>query len=460
MPFGSIPEGQIIRRGDPDYERVRVAMVWNALTPDRYPDLIIRVRNESDVVKAIGIARSQNLKVSVRGGGHSWCGLPLRNGGMLIDLSRLDRVAVEPLSRTAIIEPCVANRRLLQQLEPHGLTFPAGHCPSVNASGFLLSGGIGWNAGFWGPACKNVLAIEMVTAEGRPVRASPTENEDLFWAARGGGPGLCAVATRFRLRLYDLPRRMLSSTYYCSLSRLREVSEGITELLPSLRRFVELSIVLLSAPAELADQCASFGGKLCMVSATAFADTTAESVAALGQLETCPALRDCLAKSCAVATPFETLFDISGRMWPEGHRYLVEAKWSQSPLPEILLALSDHFVDAPSAKTVVLLALYPGWADGIPDFDAAFSKVARAYGGPWTIWQDEADDEANRAWHRKTVALLRPFTVGNYIGETDIVELPSRVPGCFSPAHWHRLQEIRAKHDPDQLFHGFAGGIG
>jgi FAD/FMN-containing dehydrogenase len=453
-------DGEITRRGDPDYERVRAAMVWNALKPERRPDLIVRVRNEHDVVKAIGFARSQGLKVAIRGGGHSWCGLPLREGGMLIDLSDLTAVAVDPGSRTAAIEPCVANCDLIEQLKPHGLAFPVGHCPSVKASGFLLSGGIGWNAGCWGPACQSVTAIDMVTAEGRLIRASATEHQDLFWAARGGGPGTVAVATRYYLKLHDLPRSILSSTYYCDLGQLREALEGLTELLPRLPRFVEISIFLMSAPRELAPQCASSGGKLCMVSATAFGDTEAEAAAALGALETCSALRDCLAKSIAVATPFRTLFDISGRMWPENHRYLADVLWSSSPPAEILLSLSEHFVQTPSAKTVVLFALYPGWAGGAPDFDAAFSKVGRAYGGPWTIWQHDADDAANHTWHRQAVALLQPFTEGHYIGETDIAQAPSRVPGCFAPSHWRRLQELRAKHDPDQLFQGFFGGIG
>jgi FAD/FMN-containing dehydrogenase len=451
-------DGEIIRRGDPDYERVRGAMVWNALKPDRRPDLIVRVGSQNDVVKAIDFARSRRLKVSIRGGGHSWCGLPLRGGGMLIDLSQLDAAAVDPASRTAAIEPCISNRDLIEQLEPHGLAFPVGHCPGVKASGFLLSGGIGWNSGYWGPACESVTAIDMVTAGGQLIRASATENQDLFWAARGGGPGAAAVAIRYHLQLHYLPRGILTSTYYCALARLREAMEELTELLPRLARFVEISVFLVSAPRELASQCAASGGKLCMLSATAFGDTEAQAAAALAPLETCPALRDCLSKSLAVATPFKTLFDTSGQMWPEDHRYLVEALWSQSRPCDILPSLGEHIAQAPSAKTVVLFALYPGWADGNPGFDAAFSKVARVYGGPWTIWRDQADDEANRAWHQRAVALLQPFTQGHYIGETDIAEAPSRAPACFVSSHWRRLQELRAKHDPDQLFHGFFDG--
>ncbi|HEX5845376.1 MAG TPA: FAD-dependent oxidoreductase [Rhodoplanes sp.] len=120
-------------------------VLWNELKPQRSPELIVRVKSAGDVAAAIDFARANAMKVGVRGG-HSWCGLPLRVGGLLIDLSALDRISVDPANRTASVEPHLSNREVIRALAPHGLAFPMGHCPTVKASGFLLSGGIGWNS--------------------------------------------------------------------------------------------------------------------------------------------------------------------------------------------------------------------------------------------------------------------------------------------------------------------------
>jgi FAD/FMN-containing dehydrogenase len=132
----------------------------------------------------------------VRGGGHSWCGTPLRDGGMLIDLARLKEVIVHPRTRTAMVQPVVSGRELSHRLAAHGLAFPYGHCSTVPLSGFVLSGGFGWNMGSWGPACFSLEAIDVVTAAGQLVRATEDQHADLLWAARGAGAGFFGVVTR------------------------------------------------------------------------------------------------------------------------------------------------------------------------------------------------------------------------------------------------------------------------
>ena len=207
-----------MERDNRDYRPVRETN-WNQLRPERYPDVIVQVANDRDVVEAIKFARENELKVAVRGGGHAWCGTPLRNGGILIDLSRLSEVKIDSAARTAAIQPFISNRDLMRVLEPHRLAFPVGHCPQVKASGYLLSGGIAWNGSQWGHACLSVTAVEMVTAEGRLITANAEQNQDLFWAARGAGAGMFAVATRFHLKLYLRPQaiffeRLLLSAEY------------------------------------------------------------------------------------------------------------------------------------------------------------------------------------------------------------------------------------------------------
>ena len=164
-------DGSVVWRGDEDYEPTRRSMLWNGWKPSRFPELIARAVSEEDVVAAVKFARSRRLKIAVRAGGHSWCGSPLREGGMLIDLSQLCELSVDSASRTAALQPGVTSRELASTLAEHELAFPVGHCGHVGLSGFLLSGGLGWNWGAWGPACLSIRGLEVVTADGRLISA-------------------------------------------------------------------------------------------------------------------------------------------------------------------------------------------------------------------------------------------------------------------------------------------------
>jgi FAD binding domain len=257
-------------------------------------------------------ADANHQRVVARGGGHSWCGLAVRSGGMLIDLARLNKVTFEPGLMRATVQPFVSNRDVIAHLEPHGLAFPTGHCPQVKLSGYLLSGGIGWNSGFWGPACHSVEAIDVVTAKGELVRVSDYSHPELFWAARGGGAGFPGIAVCYHLRLYRMPETICESS----------------------------------------------------------------------------------------------------------------------------------------------------WDNGVPGAtDTAFSMTGKAYGGLWTMWSDSADDIANCQWHDKMMSILKPFAIGHYLGETDIVEDPGLAAKCFAKSHWLQLQRVRSELDPNGLFQGFEGGL-
>ncbi len=238
--------GEVVTANDPDFASVRSALVWNKIKPDRSPDVIVRVTDEHDVVEAVNFARENGLKVVSRGGGHTWCGLAVRQGGMTIDLSALSESRIDETSRTAVIQPVISNRELARRLGEHGLAFPIGHCPTVKAGGYLLNGGMSWNMGHWGPACLSVLAVEFVTADGKLIKASATEHQDLYWAARGCGPGMFAVATRFHLKCYPLPRAIATSNYFFSLNDLKEAVDEVVALGRKMPDKVELSIFLIN----------------------------------------------------------------------------------------------------------------------------------------------------------------------------------------------------------------------
>ncbi|HXL27425.1 MAG TPA: FAD-binding oxidoreductase [Chthoniobacterales bacterium] len=451
--------GKVIVRDHPDY-RGAWEHNWNQLRPERYPDIIVQVSSELDVVEAVKFAYEAGLKVAVRGGGHAWCGTPFRKGGMLIDLSELANVKIDPVARTAAIEPIISNRDMMRKLEPYELAFPVGHCPQVKASGYLLSGGIGWNASQWGHATLSVTGMEMVTAEGQLITANAEQNAELFWAARGAGAGMFAVVTRFHLKLYSRPKAIHTSTYYYPLSKVREAAEWFSDTAETMPRNVEMTLFFVSAPPNLVDRCKSDGGRICMITATVFANTKDESTQVLDVFEKCPHDVNCLEKIVATPATFEDLFSLSGSMWPELVRAKVESLWSNSRPSDILVALRDHFKEAPSTKTLILFALYPGWANGVAAHaDLAYSQAARVYGGPWTMWDDASDDVSNIEWHRRCCEILKPFATGRYLGESDIVDDRSRAEEAFSASNWQRLKQLKAKYDPEDLFHGFFGGL-
>lgn len=451
--------GTVVTRSDPQFASVRAAMVWNEIKPDRSPDVIVTVEDDNDVVEAINFARENRLKVVVHGGGHTWCGLAVRNGGMTIDLSKLNQSTIDKASRTAIIQPVISNRELAHRLGEYDLAFPIGHCPTVKASGYLLNGGMSWNMSEWGPACLSVTAVECVTADGKKITASAAEHPDLYWAARGCGPGMFAVATRFHLKCYPLPKAMMASTYFYSLDILREVVEEVTELGWKMPSIVELSIFLLKAPPELADQCKQTNGKVCMVTAVAFAHTREEGIEALAVLERGAIAKKSLAKTLNETTSFEKLSDNAGNAWPENHRNLCENQCSKAKPVDILLAMRDKIIDAPSPKSVIVFCQSTGQHNLLePHAEIALSMDAQSYGGSWAIWEKAEDDAINMKWQDEVIALIKPFTNTHYIGETDILQDNARVKESYTQEKWKKLEEIRAKYDPEGLFFGYVGG--
>ncbi len=453
-------KGTITTVMDLNFNAVKAAMVWNEVKPSRSPDVIVTVKNVDDIVEAVHFARENKLQIAVHGGGHTWCGLAIRQGGMTIDLSELTESVIDKDSRTAIIQPVISNQELAKRLGQHDLAFPIGHCPTVKASGYLLSGGMSWNLSHWGPGCLSVQAIEFVTADGKKIKATSNDHADLFWAARGAGPGMFAIATRYHLICYPLPKSIMTSTYYFSLDHLREVVEEVTALGWNMPSIVELSIFLIQAPPTLVDQCKSTNGKLCMVTAVAFAETKEEGEAALHVFETGKIAQTCLSKSINEPSSFEKLSKISGITWPENHRNLCENQSSKAKPVDILMALRDKIIDAPSAKSVIVFCQSTGQHNLLTSSpEVALSMEGQSYGGIWAIWEKPEDDSVNMKWQDEAMAILKPFTHTHYIGETDIVQDPSRIINSYTPEKWKRLEQIRAKYDPEGLFFGFTGGI-
>ena len=449
--------GRVVTRADHDFDAIAFDGLWNRRHPrDRAPEVIARVADEQDVVEAVNFARASGLRVAVRGGGHNWCSPSLRAGGLMIDLTALNQVvSIDVEARTAVTQPIVSNRELQAVLNGHGLAYPTGHCPQVKMSGYLLSGGMAWNPGVWGEGFASVEAIELVTPQGELITASEDQHVDYFWAARGAGSGLFAVAVRYHLRLHPLPRAIWTRSYHFALEQADAVGDWLGSISAEVSSAVELTLFLLDAPPELADRCESANGKLSMVTATAFCDSEAEARTALEPLAAPPV--DPLAESAPERTDFPALFDLSGSMWPEGLRSQVDAQYFDGSPADVVSATRRHFEGAPSPRTLLLFAIPTGSPAPAPD--AAYSMHGKLYGGPWTMWTEPPDDVPNLEWHAGCVDLLKPHRVGHYVGESDTVGHPEFAQGAFSPDNWRRLEELRSRHDPDGLFFGWTDGL-
>jgi FAD/FMN-containing dehydrogenase len=455
-------QGRALGASDPDFDNAAFGDLWNKLQPTRHPQIVAQAKDEHDVAAAVKFARANKLKVTVRGGGHNWCNPSLRDSGLLIDLTNLNRVlSVDPASRKAVVQPIISNRQIQAALNAYGMSFPSGHCPEVKLSGYLLSGGMSWNHGVWGPGVGSVEAIEIIDAKGKLITASATENPDYFWAARGAGPGFFGIAVRYHLKLQPLPPAITSSVYYYPYEQLLPIATWLDQLARRLPSSVELSLFAVKAPAELAEKARGSNGKVALVSAVVFADSADTARSTLGLLDTYPALDQCLSRSVSKETNFTNLFDASGALWPGNLRCKVDALFFNTPLADLCGALKDHIAAAPSPATVFMFAVYTGKnRPPAAPADAAFSVTGALYGGPWTMWDTAADDAANISWHAKCLELLKPHVAAHYVGETDIVGHPEFAELSYKPAAWQRLKNLRKKYDPEGLFFDFSGGLG
>jgi FAD/FMN-containing dehydrogenase len=445
---------RMLKRGEPGYEQARLDAVWNARKPGRFPDIIARASSDQDVIEAVTYARAHGLKIAVRGGGHSWCGSPVRDGGILIDLSAMHQISIDPAARTAVVQPAVTAGAFAAALAGHGLAFPVGHCGSVPLSGYLLAGGAGWNRGTWGPACFSVDRVDVVTASGELVAADDRRNSELLWAARGAGPGFFGVATRFYLRVYRMPAVIRTSTYLYPLAEVEEVSRWAAGIAPALPPNLEMLALLASAPPGAP---AGPAGKVAGITAAVFTDTEREASAALAVLDSCPSLPRALRRATSVPSSFDALHQAIGTLLPEGCRFAADNLWSDDDMAMLLPRLAEQLVTAPSADSLILATMPPARPAGSRMADAAFSMAGRTFALCYAIWQNQADDAVNERWLRDAVGAVGPLGIGHYVAEADLAAGPSRSIRSFAAPNWQRLQDLKRKHDPADLFHTYLG---
>jgi FAD/FMN-containing dehydrogenase len=437
--------GKVFWRGDEQYEKNRRAAVWHAGTPNRFPAVIVQALNESDVVAAVQLAREKGMKLAVRSGGHSWSGSHLRDGILLLDLSQLRAHAINREARTATAQPGIKGSELNAALMAQDLFFPTGHCTGVCIGGYLIQGGYGWNGQKYGPACMSVTGIDVVTADGQLTYADETKNADLFWAARGAGPGFFAVVTRFHLKLYPRNRVTLNSRYFYPTEAFADVYRWVHQV----GRTTEAEINLLLTRNE----SLSSGGPIMILNATAFEDSEDEARAALALYETCPARPRALVTQLNEVTNTADLSVGSDAHYRPDKRYIADNIWTHAPFDDLLPALREILQTLPPSPSHMEWMNW-GYEHAPRRPSMAYSLEDDFYYAIYAAWDDPADDEKYKNWVTERMRALEPFASGAQLADENLLHRPARF---MTDESLRRLDELRAKYDPDGLFVSWLG---
>jgi FAD/FMN-containing dehydrogenase len=426
--------------GAAGYDAARERAIWNKrLDKARAPEAIVACRSAAEVAAAIDFARANGLTVSPRGSGHHYEAAALRDGGLMLDLDGLDFIDIDPEARTARVGAGVRGDALGARLAGHGLAFPVGHCVDVGLSGYVLAGGFGWNAGAWGAACANVSAIEMVTASGEIVLARTDSHPELFWAARGHGPGFFAAITAYHLRLHPLPPAVFAWRVILSAAHAPALADWLTAATAAAHPTAEVGCFALAHPHT--------GEPAVILRVSACGDSEDEARAKVASFFSPPVAVEPLSGISEEFLPFTELHRLSPM--PDGKRVAADHLWSEVPLGEMLLAV--HAIPAPSRHSTVDMVALGGHSRAALG-DGALTVGGGTGAGIYALWDDPADDEINRAWVRRIDDALAPLRAGRYVGEADLTQGPGRRAECFEPAALERLEALRQHYDPDRRF--------
>jgi 2-desacetyl-2-hydroxyethyl bacteriochlorophyllide A dehydrogenase len=439
--------GELFFPGDSGYEEARVGRVFNSRRPQRYPAAVLLAETERDLVEGVRLALERGWQVAVRAGGHSWAAWSVRDKALLIDLGRYKEILYDVGTSIVTVTPSVKGGDELDPfLAVHDRFFAGGHCPSVGVGGFLLQGGMGWNCRGWGWAAESIVAIDIVTAEGQLVRADATQHSDLFWAARGSGPGFFGVISRFHLQTRPRPKFIGHSVYMYPIELFDEVMTWLQGVHGSVSSDVEIVAVSMTPPGDVPGHK---GGHVLLVTGVALVDTHEQAKEALAPLGGCPAVDRALMRVEAIPSSFAEQRAEQTRANPEGHRYVVDNAWIEGAPDVVVPAIRGAFVNLPTPKAFTIwFSMAP--LRRLPDM--ALSLQTEIYLATYVVYEDEADDERCRDWVAEQMKLMEPVTAGQYLGDSD---LSTRQVKFLEDAQWERFLEIRDKRDPDRLFVGY-----
>lgn len=444
--------GRVIDRGHPAYDEAR--SVWNGLI-DRHPAVIAQCTGTADVVEAVNAAREHRPIVSIRGGGHQVAGSAVCDDGLVIDLSPMKGVHVDPVNRTVRAQAGVTWGELDRETQVFGLATPGGEVSITGISGLTLGGGLGMLMRAHGLSCDNLRSVEIVTADGKVRSASRDTEPDLFWAVRGGGRGL-GVVTSFDFALHPVGPEVATAQVLYPYEDAEAVIRAFRDAVVTMPDSVTPELALWSVPPDPSIPQELHGSKVVVaagVHAGPASDAAADAaLAPLRQLGT--PLAD-----LSGAVPYVTAQSALDEMFPDGERYYMKSHFMDELSDEALRTLLAHDARRPTPQTLTVLRTLGGAIAELPADDSAFAhRSARFNLSIDAVWNEPERDGEAIGWARSAWDAMLPFATGgtyvNFAGLDD--ESGELRPAAFG-AHEQRLERIRRHYDPDGLFTAAAG---
>jgi FAD/FMN-containing dehydrogenase len=436
--------GSLVTRSSANYEDVRA--VWNAMIETR-PALIARCASAADVQRCVRFASANNLLFSIRGAGHNIAGSALVEDGFTIDLSQMRDVEVDPVSATAIVQPGATLGDVDAATAEHGLALPVGINSTTGIAGLTLGGGFGWLSRKHGLTIDSLLSADVITASGDKVTASETENEDLFWGLRGGG-GNFGVVTSFTFGLYEVGPELLCGLVVHPFSDAPDLMRYYRDFTSSCSDDMTLWMVLRDAP-PLPFLPEEVHGTRVVVFAFVYAGDPAEGERILAPLRSHGSPHGehvGVIPFAGFQQAFDPLLTPGARNYWKSHNF---ASLEDGVLAEVLSAVET----LPTPQTEIFIAQVGGAAARLPIDSSAYPHRDAAYVlNVHTRWEDASDDRLCIDWARAFFDATAPYSTGgvymNFVSEaTDA----ARVQAAYGSSY-PRLQELKAKYDPDNAF--------
>jgi FAD/FMN-containing dehydrogenase len=434
--------GELILPEDPGYEAARG--VWNG-TADRHPAMIARCADVDDVVLAVKFAREQALAVSVRSGGHSMAGYGTNDGGLVIDLSLMKAITVDPERSLARIEPGLTWGEVARMLQPHGLALTSGDTSSVGVGGLLLGGGIGWMVRKYGLAIDRLRAVELVTADGEFLRASADENAELFWGLRGGG-GNFGVATAFEVDLH-LAGMVLGGAVFYDAAEAENILQAYARHAASAPDELTTMVMLMAAPPAPfippENRCAPVVALV--VCYTGDLADGVRVVAPLRQLAT--PIADVISPM-----PYPAMFAMTEEATIRGLQHAVRSQEQRALSDEVIHTIVEEAAAIMSPMTLVQVRALGGAMSRVPADATAFAhRDKQALVMATSFAPSAADAEPARVRTEQIWQALRPYADGVYVNFLED-EGERRVHEAYPPITYARLAALKKRYDPANLF--------
>jgi FAD/FMN-containing dehydrogenase len=437
-------KGRLVGPDDPEYDKARV--VWNAMA-DRRPALIARCTDAEDVIAAVRFGREQDLQIAVRGGGHSVAGFSTCDGGIVIDLSRMRGLTIDPEQRVARVQGGAHLSQLDGQAQAVGLVCPVGVIGHTGVAGLTLGGGMGRLERKFGLTIDNLLSVDLVTADGKQVRATKDEHADLFWGLRGAGANF-GVATAFEFRLHPQEPIVTHGWVALPIDESLEVGALVRDFMAALpdHVFVNLSFGIATDPPFPA----KLAGKPVIVVGAMHAGSQEDSDRDLEPLRRGV---DWSADTF-MRKPYLEVQGMGDEAMSWGHRFYMKSGFVADLTDRLLTVCAAEGTDVPAGGD----CSFSFWAMGgaisrVSDDGSAFTGRAAAW---WlsaeAMWDDPALDQPHMAWARRSMSALKPFTtVGQYVNDAVESDVAS-VRAVYGNEKYDRLVSLKRKYDPDNVF--------